>query len=205
VFNDGATATEPTFSQAVEVEPNDTCPTAQDLGAVVRPFTIAGGLGAFPNNTEDVDFFSVTVSPGESVTIDYEGQSTGAGTLVDPVLEVYDSACNWIAGSDFGGDGLNARVRVTVPPDGVLVLGAKQCCDFIEPPPTGGTYRLTVQGVSDRFDCGTCGSGAGVVYRVPTPMVLGDGSRISVQVDVVDAEGNRLSKAFSGAEALIVR
>jgi hypothetical protein len=41
---------------------------------------------------------------------------------------------------------------------------------------------------------GTCGNGAGVSYRVNTNVSLSDGDLISVDVDVTDSEGNRLSK-----------
>ncbi len=130
----------------------------------------------------------------------------GAGTLDNPFLGIFDSACNLLERDDNSGDGLNSGIDITIPADGVIVLAASDCCDYDF---TGtlarGSYQLTINGASDLLDCGSCGSGAGVFYRVPTGEALGDGSRISVQVDVVDAEGNRLSQEFSGTEALMVR
>lgn len=54
-----AKASSPAFSQGTEVEPNDACLTAQDLGTITLPFTLSGSLDGFPFPNGDVDFFRV--------------------------------------------------------------------------------------------------------------------------------------------------
>jgi hypothetical protein len=130
----------PVFSQAYDIEPNNSCAEAQSLGAAALPLTLDGSLGI-----EDVDFFSLSATPGAMLQIDHEGASSGQGTLVDPLLGIFDSECNLIALNDDSGS-LNSRVRLAVPPDGILVIAATSYPDFeffgswwYE-----GTYRLTV-------------------------------------------------------------
>jgi hypothetical protein len=92
-----------------EIEPNNTCPTAQDVGAVAFPLTRDGSLDSTPE-TLDVDFFRFTGTPGSAVKVDLEGQDTGQGTLGDPFLGLFDSNCNLLALDDDGSGTLKRLV-----------------------------------------------------------------------------------------------
>ena len=50
----------PAFAQGSDVEPNNSCPTAQNFGAATLPFTIEASLATLP----EIDFFRVTGTPG---------------------------------------------------------------------------------------------------------------------------------------------
>ena len=50
--------TPPALSQ--EVEPNNTCPTAQEVGQVRLPLTLEGELAPTTETLADVDFFQFT-------------------------------------------------------------------------------------------------------------------------------------------------
>jgi hypothetical protein len=78
------------------------------------------------------------------VSVDLEGQSTGQGTLVDPFLGAFDSGCALIAVNDDWG-GLNSRLVLTIPADGILVLGVTRCCDGDFNQGGEGSYRITVR------------------------------------------------------------
>ncbi len=134
-----------TPAQATEVEPNNTCPNAQDFGTVTLPFTVDGSLDPIPPASGDVDFFRFAGTPNSVVRVDLEGQSTGRGTLGDPFLGAFDSGCNPIAITDSGGIGLNAGFVITLPPDGVLTLAVTACCDFGFTEGGIGSYQLTIQ------------------------------------------------------------
>jgi len=136
-----------TFQSPIPVEPNDTCPTAQDIGAVTLPLTMAGSLDPVPPATGDVDFFRFTGTPNVVVRVDLEGQSTGKGTLGDPFLGFFDSSCNLIALNDDGGVGLNSRLHLTIPADGVFVLAVTRCCDGSFTEGGEGSYQLSIQEV----------------------------------------------------------
>ncbi len=140
-----AQASSPESAQGKKEEPNDTCPTAHDLGAVTLPFTLNSSLDGTPFPNGDVDFFRFEGTPNTVVRVDLEGQSTGKGTLGDPFLGFFDSGCNLITANDNGGDGLNARLAITIPADGVFVLAVTQCCDGGFNQGGNGSYQLTIQ------------------------------------------------------------
>lgn len=129
-------------SQATDVEPNNSCPTAQDVGTISFPFTLSGDLvPILPLG--DVDFFRLKGPANATVKVDLEGQSTGKGTLVDPFLGIFDVNCNAIVVTDTGGVGLNAAATISIPGDSVFIVGVSTCCDFSIG--GNGSYELTVQ------------------------------------------------------------
>ena len=137
----------PIFAQAVEVEPNDPCVEAQDIGPidVTGAFSVQGSLDT-PPDEPDVDFFRFSATPGAQVTANHEGEATGAGTLPDPRLGLFDTDCNLLTSNDDSGFGFNSRLLFDVPADGVFVLAATDAGDFDF---TGGgfdsgTYQLTI-------------------------------------------------------------
>jgi 5-hydroxyisourate hydrolase-like protein (transthyretin family) len=129
----------PAFAQGTDVEPNNTCLTAQNVGAVTLPFTVEGALET-PPETPDVDFFRFTGTPGAGVQVDLEGV-----TLPDPLLGLFDSSCNLLAVSD-DAVGFNSRLQFVLPSDGVFILAATSCCDFGFTGNGGssGSYRVTI-------------------------------------------------------------
>ena len=66
-----------------EVEPNNTCATAQNLGAVSLPVLHPRSLDT-PPAVPDVDYFRLTGPAGARWQADLEGALTGQGTLPDP-------------------------------------------------------------------------------------------------------------------------
>lgn len=124
-------------ARAQELEPNDSCLAAQDVGTA--PLEMSGALGS-----PDVDFFLFRVNNASGTAIiDLEGESLG-----DPVLGVFNSDCILLAADDDSGEGLNSRITIATPPDGVLVVAATSYPDFGF---TGngfysGSYTLRVNG-----------------------------------------------------------
>jgi hypothetical protein len=129
------------LAQGIDTEPNNTCQTAQNFGAVTLPFTATGTLGS-PN----VDFFRITATPGSVLLMDLEGAPTGQGTLEDPFLGLFDSACSLLKTADDFGGTLNSRTGIVVPQDGVVIVAATACCTstFEGSGSADGSYRLTV-------------------------------------------------------------
>ena len=130
----------PALAQGVDVEPNNTCSTAQEMGTVSLPFTVDGELEPAP----DVDFFLVTGEADERVQIDLAGSATGQGTLEDPLLGAFDGSCNPLGVDDEGGFGGDARLVLDIPADGRLILAATSFSDFAFLGGGPGSYRLTV-------------------------------------------------------------
>lgn len=127
-----------------EIEPNNTCPTAQDVGLVTLPLTLEGELILTAETLADVDFFRFTGTPGSAVRVDIEGQDTEQGTLADPLVGVIDSNCNFFASNDDSGGTRNARLVFTVPADGIFILAATSFPDFGFTGGGVGTYQLSL-------------------------------------------------------------
>ena len=132
------------FAQAVDLEPNNTCSTAQNVGQVTATLTINGSIDRILT-VSDVDFYKLNGTPGQRIIVDLEGQSTGRGTLEDPFLGAFNSFCNLIGINDDNGS-LNSRLQITIPFDGMIILAATSCCDngFSVGGSGIGSYTLTV-------------------------------------------------------------
>ena len=126
---------------ATEIEPNNPCQTAQDVGALVNPFVVDGNLDS--SISPDIDFFRFTGTPGSIITIDYEGGANGQGTLENPLLGLFDSNCSLITFNDDNGSS-NSHLEINVPDDGIFVVAATAYPDFGFTGIGSGSYQLTV-------------------------------------------------------------
>jgi len=135
----------PSITLGQEVEPNNTCPDAQDVGAQILPFMIAGSLDSV-EGAPDIDFFRFTGTPGDLVRADHQGAFSGNGTLGDPFLGLFDTDCILIDINDDTG-GPDSRLIFRVPGNGTYVLAATVCCDPEFLGGGQGTYLLTVSPV----------------------------------------------------------
>jgi hypothetical protein len=120
-------------ADVVEFEPNNTCETAQYVGWLSDATTVRGELhvdyGVEPP-ARDVDFYAFEAEPGSVLRASLLGASSGAGSLVDPVLGLYDSSCRLIDWNDDGSTGLDSAITFEVPEDGAFVLAASGFPDF---------------------------------------------------------------------------
>ena len=141
ILNSPSTA----LAQGVDIEPNNTCSTAQNIGQVTPTLTINGNIDRILA-VSDVDYYKLTGTPGQRIIVDLEGQSTGRGTLEDPFLGAFFSFCSLFAVNDDNGGSLNSRLQITIPFDGVVILAATSCCDngFSVGGDGIGSYTLTV-------------------------------------------------------------
>jgi hypothetical protein len=132
--------------QYTEIEPNAPCESAQIIGLPPSyPSSVVGELEYVAELPGDVDFFVFEAPEGMRLRAGLRGATTGSGTLADPFLGLFDSACNLITfNDDFGG--LNSRIDFDVPPGGTFILAASGCCDvsFDGNHGQNGTYRLRV-------------------------------------------------------------
>lgn len=136
-------------AQVAEVEPNTTCVSAQSLGAAALPLTIDGSLDT-PPDTPDVDYYRITATPGDRLVIRQRGAASNAGTLQDPYLGVFNSACSLLEYADYdydSGNWLDAKIEMNVPADGVVVIAASSAYDwqFLGNGNGEGTYTLEVE------------------------------------------------------------
>jgi hypothetical protein len=173
------------FAQA-DMEPNDSCPAAQDVGAFdgSSPLLVTGSLDT-PPDEPDVDFFRFSAIPGASLVADLAGADTGQGTLPDPFLGLFDSDCNPVASNDDTGT-FNSRLQFVVPADGVVILAATSCCDdqFTGAGDSSGSYELTVSPAPPAI-----GSIAGRVVDANTGEPLPGNSPPFAFVDLLRCDG----------------
>lgn len=109
-----------------EIEPNDSCQTAQALGYLYSlPHTVRGRL----DPEHDIDFLAFIGEPGIRLQARLLGSWSGQGSLDDPLLGLFNSDCALIDLNDDSGS-LESRLRFEVPADGHFVLAATGCCDW---------------------------------------------------------------------------
>lgn len=137
------------YAQAFEVEPNNQCEAAQDLGAIALPFLLSGELadnGSSSNFESEIDFYQFTVAAGSQLIVEQKGSDTNSGTLGDPYMGWFNSACELQQiNDDFLS--LNSRLVVNAPADGVIIIAASS---FDDPELTGsgfgiGSYELSIE------------------------------------------------------------
>lgn len=120
------------YAQAMEIEPNNQCEAAQDLGAIALPFLLSGELtsnGSPSNGGSEIDFYKFTAAAGTALIVEQKGSGTNSGTLDDPFLGWFNSACELQeVNDDFMS--LNPRLILDPPADGVIIIAASSCCDF---------------------------------------------------------------------------
>jgi hypothetical protein len=139
------------LGQAVEQEPNNTCLSAQQLGSPgTLPADVSGSLdpeGGVVPPPSDVDFFSLNLTPGQRISVDLLGSPSGAGDLPDPYLGFFDSSCTLLAANDDSSLGLESRLDIETPADGVVILAATGCCDsdFSGGHGYAGSYVMVIQ------------------------------------------------------------
>lgn len=134
------------WSQITEIEPNDTCAEAHVIGEVTTlPLAVLGELvldySAEPPG--DVDFYQYTAPPGTALRANLRGAESGAGTLYNGYLGLFDSACNLLA-ENYQYQGAEPKINFTVPEDGIFILAATGCCSFDGWNWSEGTYRLSL-------------------------------------------------------------
>lgn len=99
---------------------------------------VGGSVSGALEGGQDVDWFAVEFEPGETYTINLEGDATGGGTLVDPLLVLYDSDSIQVARDDDGGESFNSRLQFTARDGGRYYLSVESFGRAF------GTYTLSV-------------------------------------------------------------
>lgn len=109
--------------------------TAGMTTGTLKNFTTSGRPSA------DRDWFYVTAGPGGSLGIDVRGLDSGAGTLSDPRLEVYDANGRLVASDEDGGVGRDASLQLSG-----IVAGGTYYIVVRSAGEAEGTYELEVSG-----------------------------------------------------------
>jgi hypothetical protein len=129
-----------------EVEPNNTCATAQDLRSAASPLQVTGYKTRGDANA--VDFFMFSGVPGSSGHITMNGDFTKPLPLTAYGIGVFTSDCpispSAVAFNIFSETALD----FTVPNDGIFIVGVTACCDtsFTGTGTIEGAYLLNVSG-----------------------------------------------------------
>lgn len=88
----------------------------------------------------DRDWIAVEMEAGETYRAALGGSASGAGTLQDPLLRLYDSRGGQIAENDDNGISLESSLRYTAPRSGTYYLEAASFGDFYS-----GSYELSLE------------------------------------------------------------
>ena len=109
-----------TYRLSVTEIRDDYAANTSTTGSVAVGGSVRGNIQG-TNNTDNEDWFRVTLEAETSYRIDLAGSSTGRGTLFDPVLRgIFDLDGTQLPGTtdDSGGPGRNSRIVFTPDADG---------------------------------------------------------------------------------------
>jgi cysteine-rich repeat protein len=133
-----------------EIEPNNTAGTANDFAAIAVNDRVTAQI----NPSGDLDFFVVTVPPGQVADLRVESLNGPLGTtcasfLVDTEFDVFDAAGTLLANDDDGAVGFCSLINLGGLPEGDYFIRVKSS-DF---DPTG-TFDYTLNIVLTSVECG---------------------------------------------------
>lgn len=86
----------------------------------------------------DRDWVEITLTAGQTYDFNVFGSPSGAGTLTDPVMAIYDATGTYLAGNDDGGTGTESYLSFTAATTGSFYVMARGYGS------TTGTYRISV-------------------------------------------------------------
>ncbi|MGY2050508.1 NF038122 family metalloprotease [Methylobacterium sp. JK268] len=131
-----------TYTASVTTDDYDNTPLT--TGSVA----VGGSANGSIEVAGDEDWFRTQLVAGHNYVINLRGSPTGAGTLSDPVLTLYNSAGATLTSNDDGGFGLESQLAVHANSSGTYYLGARGFSTRT------GTYRLEVSdtGTTSRFE-----------------------------------------------------
>ncbi|NML14071.1 pre-peptidase C-terminal domain-containing protein [Azohydromonas caseinilytica] len=115
---------------------------------------VGGSAAGTIESTTDADWFRVTLTAGQTYTLELRGYDSGSGTLRDPELALYSSTGTRITGDDDGGAGLNSLLTYTATASGTYYLGA-----IAHGSGGTGTYQISAS-VADDYAASTATSGS---------------------------------------------
>lgn len=125
------------------------CAAADNIGSISLPHEIDGSLED-DDPSARVDFYRVEAEPGLALVADMTDQQTEPSTMRNPLLGLFDAACNRLAYNDDliepGLSSLDARLTFPVPDSGVFILAAAASpdTDFDGSSDDIGTYTLHI-------------------------------------------------------------
>ncbi len=97
--------------------------------------TVGGATAGTIESAGDADWFAVTLTAGATYTIEVKG---AAGSLVDPLLRLYNNAATLLDTNDDGGGGLNARLSFKAAAGGTYYIAASGANNTL------GAYTVSV-------------------------------------------------------------
>lgn len=103
----------------------------------------AAGVSGVIDQAGERDWYQISLAAGQTVTLDLAGAGSGAGTLGDGFLRVYDAFGRLLATDNDSGPGLDARLTFTATGSGVYYV--------VVSGPSGSTggYQLKVSTAAD--------------------------------------------------------
>jgi hypothetical protein len=129
-----------------EVEPNDTCASAQDLRSASSPLQVQGYKTQPFGNA--VDFFIFSGEAGTRAQVTLNGNFSSAQPLTAYGIGVFTSNCPASPMGSAFSISSEAALDFTIPADGIFVIAVTACCDlgFSGSGTIEGAYVLTVTG-----------------------------------------------------------
>ena len=133
-------------AQSVDTETNDTCLTAQAIGAWTPTHRVLGQIDP-TDGIDDIDFYRFEGEAGMAFRLVLEGRSgEGLTPLDEPLLALFGSDCtptSWRPTAEHD----EVVIDFDIPADGIFIVAAAGCCDsgFRGRGDSVGDYELRVE------------------------------------------------------------
>jgi hypothetical protein len=111
-----------------EVEPNNTCSSAQELLSAVIPIQVMGFKTSNP--ADAVDYYKFTATPGTQLRVTLDGNTSTPSPLTAYGVGLFASNCPLYPSDSRWGINTPAKLDITVPIDGIVIIGVTACCDL---------------------------------------------------------------------------
>jgi hypothetical protein len=104
-------------------ESNDSIGSAAPLSMTGGTSIVSATIGDGSYGAADVDFFTVTLAAGSTLTVDIDARSLATPSPLDSFIRVINASGTQIASNDDSGGSLDSYVSLTVPTAGTYAIG----------------------------------------------------------------------------------
>jgi serralysin len=174
---------------------------AADGTATIYDLAMGATFSGKINRDSDRDWVRVELVEGAEYQIDLTGRPSGAGTLEDPVLGLYDHSGAFVSGDDDGGDDTESRMVFTAGESGVFYLVAEsfggaagsyemKIRQTAGPAGPNGTSAADLEAMAEYLTDGYWQDRDGAPHRFDTS----SDNRITVNIDALTREGKQAAR-----------
>ena len=141
-----------------EIKATDTTVLPDDFSddfSTVGTLTLDSSVRGEINYKDDKDWFKISFDEGKTYEINMEGAGTGAGTLIDPTMSIFDASGYYVENTfdDNSGAGSDSKIIFSPDSSGAYYISTGHYANSAE-----GTYKLSAKLLTEDTEIGDVAS-----------------------------------------------